>query len=98
MYRHKWGRPYYLRGRDAIYRPYQSCEVCGTVRNPLNHGIVRRSSGCWNAEVQLDPEELALWTKEIQAKLGELESAGEVVDRTHGSRKRTAQEAPSFFT
>jgi hypothetical protein len=99
MYRHTWGDPYYVRlSRSGRYRAYQDCRACGTKRNPVNSAIVRRGTNrCWEAEVEVDPEQMARERDRFIRQLRFLELAGEAVEWDHGSKKETAREAPTFL-
>ena len=87
MYRHKWGRAYYVRSERGPYLPIQECVRCETRRNPFNFRIVAKRGGgqCWNAEEAVDLELESAERERIRDELRFLELAGEKVAWEYGA-------------
>lgn len=93
MWNHSWGTPSVVVVRidgETIHTARQTCEACGTVRNPLNNVITYfpRARGC---RQMVEQGKVRDWDKEIRQiewVLDAHESDGHRVDRYHTGRKK----------
>lgn len=101
MWNHDWGPPHVATVRTeegVLYTARQTCEACGTSRNPFNHIITYfpRARSCRQLSQRAEPRD---WSRELEHVRWILEahqSDGDRVDRQHTGRKQRADTAPEL--